>query len=105
MRRSLAISLGISTKRADMMSDVQIAIDVKSCVDHNISPVEFEQKIQAAITGLGFVVEIEQRPTHSNILGVHPLGCSELAFSPAKPDLPKHEIYALILKIFNNLKQ
>lgn len=87
-----------------MMSDVQIAIDMKSCVDHNISPVEFEQKVKAAITGLGFVVEIEARPTHSNILGVHPLGCSELAFSPERDDLPKHEIYELIMDIFNSMK-
>lgn len=88
-----------------MMSDVQIAIDIKSCVDHNISPVEFEHKIKTAITGLGFDVEIEARPTHSSILGVHPLGCSELAFSPDRADLPKHDIYELIMSIFNSLKQ
>lgn len=88
-----------------MMSDVQIAIDMKSCVDHNISPVEFEQKVKNAITGLGFDVEIEARPVHSNILGVHPLGCSELAFAPGRSDLPKHEIYDLITKIFDSMKQ
>lgn len=88
-----------------MMSDVQIAIDIKSCVDHNISPVDFEQKVKNAITGLGFVVDIEARPMHSNILGVHPLGCSELAFSPERSDLPKHEIYELITRIFDSLKQ
>ncbi|GAC1569461.1 MAG: hypothetical protein NVS3B3_23860 [Aquirhabdus sp.] len=87
------------------MSDVQIAIDVKSCVDHNISPVDFEQKLKTAIAGLGFDVEIEEHPTHANILGMHPLGCSELVFSPARSDLPKQEIYALITKIFNSLKQ
>lgn len=86
------------------MSDVQIAIDIKSCVDHNISPADFEQKLIAAITALGFSVEIEERPTHSNILGVHPLGCSELAFSPEKNDLPKREIYELIMDIFDDLK-
>ncbi len=87
-----------------MMSDVQIAIDIKSCVDHNISPIEFEQKVKTAITGLGFAVEIEARPTHSNILGVHPLGVLELAFSPESADLPKHEIYELIMDIFHSLK-
>ncbi len=87
-----------------MMSDVQIAIDVKSCVDHNISPVEFEHKIITAITGLGFDVEIEERPVHSNILGMHPLGCSELAFSEGRADLPKHEIYELVTSIFHSLK-
>lgn len=88
-----------------MMSDVQIAIDTKSCVDHNISPVEFERKLKTAISGLGFVVEIEERPTHANILGMHPLGCSELVFAPENSDLPKHEIYELITNIFNSLKQ
>ena len=86
------------------MSDVQIAIDIKSCVDWKVSPVDFEQKLKEAITGLGFVVEIEARPTHSNILGVHPVGCSELAFSPERADLPKHEIYELVTNIFNGLK-
>jgi hypothetical protein len=87
-----------------MMSDVQIAIDIKSCVDHNISPVDFEQKLIAAITALGYSVEIEARPTHSNILGLHPLGCSELAFSEERTDLPKHEIYELVMEIFDDLK-
>ena len=87
------------------MSDVQIAIDVKECVDHNISPVEFEDKIKTAIAELGFTVEIEERATHSNILGIHPLGCSELVFSEDRTDLPKHDIYELIMDIFNDLKQ
>lgn len=87
-----------------MMSDVQIAIDIKSCVDHNISPIEFEQKVKTAITGLGFDVEIKASPTHSNILGVHPLGCSELAFSEERADLPKHEIYQLIMDVFHSLR-
>ena len=87
------------------MSDVQIVIDIKLCVDHNISPIEFEQKVKTAIAGLGFGVEIEARATHSNILGVHPLGVSELVFSPEKDDLPKHEIYELIMDIFNSLKK
>lgn len=87
-----------------MMSDVQIAIDIKSCVDHNISPVDFEQKIIAAITALGYSVEIESRATHSNILGLHPLGCSELVFSEKRTDLPKHEIYELVMEIFDDLK-
>lgn len=86
------------------MSDVKIAIDIKSCVDHNISPIEFEQKVKTAITGLGFTVEIEERPVHSSILGVHPLGVSELVFSE-RNDLPKHEIYELIMDIFHSLKK
>jgi len=87
------------------MSDFQIAIDVKSCVEHNLSPVEFEQKMKKAIADLGFDVEIEERPAHSNILGLHPLDCSELTFSPERQDLPKHEIYQLIMDIFHSLKQ
>ncbi|MBC7751455.1 MAG: hypothetical protein H7Z73_07010 [Candidatus Saccharibacteria bacterium] len=87
------------------MSDVQIVIDTQSCVEHNVSPAEFEQKIKAAITELGFTVGIEMRATHSNILAIHPLGCSELAFSHARDDLPKHEIYQIIMDIFHQMKQ
>jgi hypothetical protein len=88
-----------------MMSDVQISIDLKSCIDHKVSPAAFEQKLKSAIPAIGFTVEIVDHPTHSNVLGIHPLGCSELAFSPEKPNLPKHEIYEIITSVFNNLKQ
>ncbi len=87
------------------MSDVQITIDVKSCVDHKVSPAAFEQKLKDTILGLGLTIKIEDHPTHSNILGVHPLGCSELAFSPDNSNILKHEVYEQILSVFNSLKQ
>lgn len=87
------------------MSDVQIVIDTQSCVEHNVSPAEFEQKIKAAITELGFTVGIETRATHSNILGIHPLGCTELAFSQARNDIPKHKVYQIIMDVFDHMKQ
>lgn len=87
------------------MSDVQIAIDVKSCVDHNVSPTEFEQKLKEAITALGLTVEIEERAVHFNILGMHPLGCSELIFPSDKRAVPQQEVYETVVNIFNSLKQ
>jgi hypothetical protein len=54
---------------------------------------------------LGFTVQIESHPVHSNILGIHPIGCSELFFSPDNPNINKHAIYDNITNIFNSLKQ
>ncbi len=87
------------------MSDVQIAIDVKSCVDHDVSPVEFEQKLKEAITGLGLTVEIEERATHFNILGMHPLGCSELIFASNQTGAQQQEVYEIVVNVFHDLKQ
>jgi hypothetical protein len=87
------------------MSDVQIAIDIKSCVDHKVSPEAFEQRLKTTIAALGFTVQIENHPVHSNILGIHPLGCSELFFSPDSHNINKHAIYENITHVFNSLKQ
>ena len=87
------------------MSDVQIAIDIKSCVEHKVSPEAFEQKLKATLAALGFTVQIESHPVHSNILGIHPVGCSELFFSPDNHSIDKHAIYDNITSVFNSLKQ
>jgi hypothetical protein len=87
------------------MSDVQIAIDVKFCVANKVSPEAFEQKLRTAITALELTVEIENHAVHSNILGMHPVGCSELVFSPDNKTINKHSVYEEITSIFNSLKQ
>ena len=87
------------------MSDVQIAIDIKSCVEHKVSPEAFEQKIKDSIGALGFTVQFESHPVHSNMLGIHPIGCSELFFSPDNRSIDKRAIYDSVTSSFNSLKQ